>query len=166
MLVPLVLDSCDPGIETKTPECRGDLGDRVAGTVKEVGRAGAVAAPEFRDGGPGDGTGKIALAVPVGGGGDDGGGGEVRVEEEVVDVPPGMAVTEASEAQVALDPGKPTAPPCRPDVDVPAGGKLPETESTDPDRAAGALKDEGVDSLIHSTGALPGRLLYVSRRPW
>lgn len=166
MLAPLILDCCDAGIQIQPPEEGEELRDRIAGTEEEVRGAGTVAAPKSRGARSGYGAGDVALAVPVGCGGDDGGGREAGVEEEVVDVPPGRAVAEAGEAQVPLDPGKPSAPPRRPDVDMPAGGKLPEAEGADPDRAAGALEDEGVDSLIHSSGALPGRPLYASRRPW
>jgi hypothetical protein len=92
MLAPLVLDSCDPGIQIQTPEESEDLGDRVAGTVEEMRRAGAVATPEPGDVYPADSAGEVAFAVPVCRGGDDAGGEKMRVEEEVVDVPPGRAV--------------------------------------------------------------------------
>lgn len=157
MLAPLTLDSCDPGIEAKALECRGDLGDRVAGTVEEMGRAGAVAAPEPGGGGSGDGAGKIALAVPGGRSGDDGHRDEVRIEEEVVDMPPGRAVTMAGEAQVPLYPSKAAAPVGGTHVDVPALRKLPRPESADTGLPVRVPENEGVNAFIHRTGAPPGR---------
>jgi len=109
MLVSLILDSCDPGIQVEAPERGEDFFDRVAGTVEEVRGAGAVAAPEPGDRRPADGAGEGALAVPVCRGGDDGDGGEAGVEEEVVDVPPGRSVAVEGEPDVPLYPGEAAA---------------------------------------------------------
>lgn len=57
-----------------------------------------------------DGAGKVALTIKVGGGGDGGDGRKMRVEEEIVDVPPGRTVLEEGKPQVAPHPGKTPLP--------------------------------------------------------
>ncbi len=131
-----------------------------------MGCAPAVAAPKARHRNPPEYPGNSAFALPVSSHCTDScGKGELRMNQEIIDMPPGGGSTFARHPDVSCHPGEPGSPLGRTDIYVPSLRKVKDPKSTHPCAALPVAENQAVGPANHILPAEPAvRLQCVACR--